>query len=84
MFQSTRELCRSKLVYLSRYISTRDDDWALSDDEYLQLALDHLKRIFPDFDEGWIEDRVVWRANYAQPVTEVNYSTWRPGSINVI
>lgn len=69
----------SKLVYLSRYISTRHDDWALSDDEYVQLALDHLKRIFPDFDEGWIEDHVVWRANYAQPVTELNYSTYVPG-----
>ena len=31
-------------------------------------------KMFPHFDETWVLDYKVWRAQYAQPVTEKNYS----------
>lgn len=77
-FSPPENYAGSRLVYLSRYISTTHADWSLSDDDYVELALAHLQRIFTDFDESWIEDRVVWRATYAQPVTELGYSTYVP------
>lgn len=67
------------IVFLSRYLAIEDPLWAYSDDEYFSFALEHLKRMFPEIDQSWIIEYKVWRAEYAQPVTERNYSTYVPG-----
>lgn len=69
----------SHIVYLSRYLPTEDPVWSYSNDKYLEFALEHLKRMFPKFERSWIIDFQVWRAEYAQPVTERNYSQYVPG-----
>lgn len=66
------------IAYLSRYLATEDPVWAYSDDEYLDFALSHLKRMFPHFEKEWVVDFKVWRSEYAQPVTERNYSQYVP------
>jgi protoporphyrinogen oxidase len=68
------------IAFLSRYLSVQDPVWSYSDAEYLYFALKHLKRMFPDLDASWIVDHKVWRAEYAQPVTERGYSSYVPGS----
>ncbi|MNJ12650.1 15-cis-phytoene desaturase [compost metagenome] len=68
------------IAYLSRYLATEDPVWAYSDEEYLAFALGHLKRMFPDFEKNWVVDYKVWRSEYAQPVTERNYSEYVPDS----
>jgi hypothetical protein len=35
--------------------------------------------MFPNFDRRWILAHHVWDADYAQPVTERNYSGYLPG-----
>jgi protoporphyrinogen oxidase len=70
----------SRIAFLSRYLATEDPVWAYSDEEYLTFAVSHLRRMFPDFDETWIAEYRVWRSEYAQPVTERNYSAYLPGS----
>jgi len=35
--------------------------------------------MFPKMKESWVLDYKVWRSEYAQPVTERNYSTYVPG-----
>jgi protoporphyrinogen oxidase len=68
------------IAYLSRYLATEDPVWAYSDEQYLDFALTHLKRMFPKFEKDWIVDYKVWRSEYAQPVTERNYSQYVPDS----
>ncbi len=67
------------IVFLSRYVAAQDPLWSYGDEQYLDFALDHLKRMFPDLQRSWIEDFRVWRAEYAQAVTERNYSAYVPG-----
>jgi protoporphyrinogen oxidase len=77
-FDSSENYGNSHIVYLSRYLSTDDPIWAYSDDDYLDYSFIHLKRMFPDLDRSWLIDSKVWRAEYAQPVTERNYSKYVP------
>jgi protoporphyrinogen oxidase len=67
------------IVFLSRYLAREDPVWSYSDVQYLEFALVHLKRMFPEFERSWVEDYRVWQAEYAQPVTERNYSRYVPG-----
>lgn len=69
----------SHIAYLSRYLATEDEVWSYTDEQYLAYAFDHLKRMFPQIDRSWIIDYKVWRSEYAQPVTERNYSKYVPG-----
>jgi protoporphyrinogen oxidase len=66
------------IVYLSRYLDVDDPIWTMDEDEYLSYAVEHLRAMFPEFDDSWIRDHRTWRARYAQPVTERNYSTYVP------
>lgn len=68
----------SHIAFLSRYLAVEDDVWAYTDKEYYEFATKHLKKMFPDFKDDWVEEYKVWRAEYAQPVTEVNYSEYVP------
>jgi protoporphyrinogen oxidase len=62
------------IVYLSKYLPRDDDLYRLSDAEFLRYALPYLRRMFPRFDESWIQDYKAWRADYAQPIVGLNYS----------
>ena len=68
----------SHIVYLSRYLATQDPVWKYDDTRYLQYALMHLKKMFPEFKESWVLESKVWRSPYAQPVTEKHYSKYVP------
>ena len=67
------------IAFLSRYLSVEDPVWLYHDKQYLDFALEHLKRMFPEMEPSWIVDYKVWRAEFAQPVTERNYSQYVPG-----
>lgn len=66
------------VVYLSRYLSHDDPVYSMNDDQVLAYALPHLKRMFPDFDEGCIDRHFVWRAAHAQPVVSTGYAACVP------
>lgn len=68
----------SHIAFLSRYLAVEDPVWAYSDEQYVDFALQHLKRMFPEMDRSWIIEHRVWRAEYAQPVTERGYSQYVP------
>jgi protoporphyrinogen oxidase len=67
------------IVYLSRYMAREDAVWSYDDATYLDYALGHLQRMFPTMRKDWIKDFALWRAPYAQPVTERGYSQYVPG-----
>ncbi len=66
------------IVFLSRYLAKEDPLWGMEDGAYLDFALSHLQRMFPAMQRDWICDYQIWRADYAQPVTERNYSSYVP------
>jgi protoporphyrinogen oxidase len=70
----------SHIVYLSRYIPVEDPAWDFSDVDYVEFCFENLKRMFPDFDKSWLIDYKIWRSEFAQPVTERNYSKYVPES----
>jgi protoporphyrinogen oxidase len=78
-FDSSENYSGARLAYLSSYMPTTDPLWSYTDERYFELALEHLKRMFPSLDRSWIKDFRVWRAEYAQPVTERHYSEYVPG-----
>ena len=67
-----------RIAYLSRYLDVEDPAWSMSDAEYLDYALGHVARMFPDFDRDWVREHRTWRARYAQPVTARGYSSYVP------
>ena len=62
------------IVYLSRYLPPSDPLTQMSDDEVVTFSVRHLRRMFPQFEEAWVRKGHVWRARYAQPVVELNYT----------
>ncbi len=77
-FDSPDNYRGSHIAYLSRYLATEDPVWLYTDLEYFHFALEYLRKMFPHMDESWVIDYKVWRSEYAQPVTERNYSDYVP------
>lgn len=77
-FDSPQNYGGDRIAFLSRYLAVEDPVWRYTDEEYVSFALEHLRRMFPEFDRSWIVDSKVWRAEYAQPVTEKHYSQYVP------
>lgn len=61
------------IVYLSRYLPQSDPLYSAPDSEVTAFTLQHLRRMFPDFDDETILAKHVWRAAYAQPVVTQGY-----------
>jgi protoporphyrinogen oxidase len=68
----------NRIVYLSRYLARQDPVWRMDAEAYVDFAVGHLRRMFPDFERTWLCDYRIWRAEYAQPVTERLYSKYCP------
>lgn len=78
-FDSPENYKGSHIAYLSRYLAVEDPVWSYSDEQYVDFALEHLKRMFPDMERSSVVEHRVWRAKYAQHVTERDYSQYVPG-----
>ena len=78
-FDSPSHYQGSHIAYLSRYLAIADPVWRYSDEEYYRFALGHLQRMFPALEDSWVIGYQVWRAEFAQPVTERGYSAYVPG-----
>ncbi len=66
------------IAYLSKYLPTSEPLFNLSDEETFKYCLPHLKRIFPEFNESWVNGYNIWRAHYSQPVITKHYSKLIP------
>jgi protoporphyrinogen oxidase len=78
-FDSPANYDGKHIVFLSRYLAKEDPLWSYGDEAYLEFALSHLQRMFPELKRSWIQDFRIWRAEFAQPVTERAYSDYVPG-----
>jgi protoporphyrinogen oxidase len=62
------------LIYVSNYLERDDPRFQMKAAELFDLYVPHLQRINPAFDPGWIENKIVLRAEAGQPVITCNYS----------
>lgn len=69
----------SHVVYLSRYLDEGSALYKMADDQVKKLFLQHLKIMFPQWNESDIINMHIFRARYAQPVIYRNYSGIIPG-----
>lgn len=67
------------VVYMSRYLPHTDPVYDMTAPELLDYAEPFIEKMFPDFSRDWVVESYAWKARYAQPVTERNYSSYMPG-----
>jgi protoporphyrinogen oxidase len=78
-FDSAEHYGGERIAYLSKYLSTDDPMFHMSDEQLYAFSLPHLKRMFPDFDpDQWVIGYRAWRARYSQPVITKRYSSLIP------
>jgi len=61
------------VLYLSNYCYTEHPHYSMPQDELMKIYIAGLKKVNPGFDENDIEEVIMTRAAYAQPVVRVNY-----------
>ena len=66
------------IVYLSNYLSTDHPLYNMEHGELLKEYLPHLRKIYPNFDDAWIECSYYHKVAAAQPVIGINYSDRMP------
>lgn len=66
------------LVYLPKYIEPNSPLATLPDDEIETQWMANFKKMFPDFDESQIQEFIVQRARYVEPIRPINTSEQIP------
>ncbi len=61
------------IVYLGNYLPMSDPLYQEPDAEVLSKFLTALRRINPQFEEGWVLESHVFKAPFAQPIVTVDY-----------
>lgn len=62
------------LVYLPKYIEPNSPLATTSDEEIESMWMESFRTMFPDFDESMIQDFIVQRARYVEPIRPINTS----------
>jgi len=62
------------ILYISRYISTKDELYNKSDKEILKTFTNYLKKINPAFKEDWINKNYLFKSEYGTHSPGLNYS----------
>jgi protoporphyrinogen oxidase len=68
------------IVYLSKYLPRSAPLYGMSDDEVVRVSLAAVQRMFPELNADWVLGARVWRAQYAQPIVERQYSSFIPSA----
>lgn len=77
-FQDAASYGGDHVVYLSRYLPHTEALYTMTSEEILDYSIPHIQRMFPDFSRDWLRGFHVWKARWAQPVVERNYSRLIP------
>ncbi|MCP5405170.1 MAG: NAD(P)/FAD-dependent oxidoreductase [Pseudomonadaceae bacterium] len=73
-FESAESYGGEHVVYLSKYLPHTDALYGMSDQEVFDFSVPHVRRMFPAFDVAWVKGFHVWKARWAQPVVQKQYS----------
>lgn len=66
------------IAYCSRYLDPEDPYYRMSPAELLDAYLPHIRKIIPEFDPAWVDEKWAWRERWTQPVITLGYSRIRP------
>ncbi len=66
------------ILYLPNYLPADHRLNQLSDNQLLDVYVQALSRVFPDFDSDWVEASFVFRHPFADPYYTLNYSKQLP------
>ena len=61
------------ILYVTNYVERGHPLTELSADELLEMYLPGLRKVNPEFDESWIQDRWLFREPHAQPIVDLGY-----------
>ncbi len=67
-----------RIVYVSNYLSKDSPLCSLNADELLTEYIPHFRKISPEFDPAWIEERYLFREEAGQPIITTHYSSQIP------
>jgi len=73
-FEPTNSYAGKHIVYLSKYLPTKDKLYAMNKDQLLKFSLPFIKKMFKQFKDEWLEDAYLWKEPYSQPIITRNYS----------
>lgn len=59
------------LLYLPKYVTPSSPFAGATDDELRALYLRHLKAMFPDFQEAWVQHLFVFRERFVEPLHQI-------------
>lgn len=67
------------ILYLSRYLDAKDPLFSETDEKIQSIFFTGLQQVFPDWEsEQTVQNMIITRARYSQPVIPLNYSQIRP------
>jgi protoporphyrinogen oxidase len=66
------------IVYLSKYLSTKDERYSYTEEQLWNYALPYISRMFPEFSPSWVTEKFLWREPYSQPLITEHYSELIP------
>lgn len=62
------------LLYIGNYVDHSHEYFKFSEDQMFYEFYDSLKKINPDFNEKWVTKKNLFKAYFAQPIYNLNYS----------
>jgi protoporphyrinogen oxidase len=65
-------------VYLSKYTNASDKLFQMEEDEIKTHFFAHLNKVNKSFDENMVEDCIVFRNKFGQPIWPMQYSKFKP------
>jgi len=77
-FVPSDEYGGKKIVYVFNYLPANDPMCHYSKDEIQALYVNGLKKIFPLFNEGWVEDTVFSKDLFGTPIYSLDYASEMP------
>lgn len=66
------------ILYFSKYLNVNSEYLKMTNEEVKNNYIKHLRKIYPDFKEDIIEDCLIFKDRYAQPIWPMNYSKIKP------
>jgi len=67
-----------KIIYFPFYLHHTDENYAQSDQFFINLVIGYCKKINPEFTESWLLGKRVHRYEYAQPVCKPGFLSHLP------
>ena len=68
------------ILYAGDYLEPGHEYFSMSKEELLERFIPAIQRINPDFNQDWVLNTWVYKAEYAQPVPLLNHSQNIPAS----